>query len=234
MTEAVFRLLRHLERPSFLDIGAFMGYYACYVASLLRDEYPTVAVESNPTYSAAIEESVKINRFSRVAVYNVVLGDKQETLTVTGKEVLPGGRSGLQVQGVPLDQLCEEEGLTPNIAKMDVHGAEGKVLKGMRRLLKDSIQFLLLELHPVTYLNRYSDGILPTEILRLLEESGFTNFHVAGHRVDRMTRDGSAKQTIDFSYRPLDGATENLLLFDRDSDIFLLATKDPDIGRLLA
>lgn len=231
------RLLGHLGNPSFMDIGAFMGYFACYVSSFLGGRVDVYAVESNPQFCEAVRRSARLNGFPKLRVHNVALSEGHELVAIRDVTVLsaPGNRFGMRrniVHAMPLDELCEREALHPNIVKMDVHGAEGKVLRGMRQVLRTSVQFLLLEMHPVNLLKRYSAGISREEMLSLLEDCGFTSFHVAGLRYP--SSDGLRPlETGSFSYRPITPETRSLLLFDRRLDILILASKFHDIESII-
>lgn len=232
MTGVLTRLLRAMDEPAFMDVGAFMGYYACYVAALLGDRSSIFAVESNPNYSAPIEQSVRLNKFSNVRVFNAALSDKQEMVGIEGKVVGPKTSTSVLAMTITLDELCRKEGIEPNIVKIDVHGSEGKVLRGMKQLLKKSIDFVLMELHPSTYLDQYSGGITRGEILALLQGCGFTNFYVAGHRYE----ESDLTEFLDrgtFAYKQLNRETEEVLLFDRHDDVFILSSKMPDVASIL-
>ena len=40
-----------------MDVGAFLGYYACYASALFGDREQVYAVESNPLFANTIRES---------------------------------------------------------------------------------------------------------------------------------------------------------------------------------
>ena len=80
MLECLTRLLRRMQRPGFMDIGSYMGHYACYAAALLADSDDVYAIESNPRYFAATLRSIALNGFTRVSALNEVLSDRVELL----------------------------------------------------------------------------------------------------------------------------------------------------------
>jgi hypothetical protein len=126
-----------------------------------------------------------------------------------------------------LDDLCARAGIAPTIAKMDVHGTEGKVLGGMRRLLAGPLDCLLLELHSNAYLRKYSPGCDRESILDLLDAAGLAVSLVAGHRYTWSDGLLAFRETGRFSWRPVNSATRDLLLFDRTSDALIVATRRP-------
>ena len=82
------------------------------------------------------------------------------------------------VDGISLDEWCDEHELWPTVVKVDVHGAEGLVLRGMKDSLARSVRHVLLELHTPDMLVDTSH----VEILDLLEGAGFELFEVRGFR----------------------------------------------------
>src|SRR5919198_2394166 len=62
-TACLTRLLQRLPEPTFVDVGAYAGYFTCYAASLLGDRRPVFAVESNPIFCEAIRHAVALNGF---------------------------------------------------------------------------------------------------------------------------------------------------------------------------
>lgn len=232
MLECLTRLLRRSEEPVFIDVGAFMGHYACYAAALLNDRQETYAIDSNPDFYAGIVKSIQLNNFSKLKPFNAVLSDRTENAAIVNQAVLPSESSGT-VRTITLDALCRREQIEPKIVKIDVHGGEGKVLTGMQEIMGRSVEYILLELHPNSTVRKHSGEIGSSEILSLLSRTGFHVFRVAGHRyydgpgeLGRALKEG-------FAYRRLDRQSADLLLFDRSLDVFLLCSRTPDIAGVL-
>ena len=57
-------LLRLEKNPLFIDVGAFQGYYACYVSKYLNDRFPVYAIESNNLYCADIKKAISLNNLN--------------------------------------------------------------------------------------------------------------------------------------------------------------------------
>lgn len=257
MTAILARLLAVGERPVFADIGAFIGFYSVYAAQILKDRGSVFAIESNPAYTSAVRASLALNHVDSVPVLQAALWDREETLWAHGvtlqdgssraakpfpmPEHNPGQRKGshaeegeaVAVQAVTLDRLCAQQGLSPTIAKMDVHGTEGKILGGMHDTLHGPLQFLLLELHKNAYLRKFAPDISRYQILDMLEDAGFRNYYVAGHRYTWSDGLKTFQDSGRFTYQPLTRETRAMLLFDRHADVFVLSSKqalEPILG----
>ena len=232
MLAVLGRLLGRFDDPRFMDIGAYLGYFAFYAAALLKDRHEIYAVESNSNSAEAMRESVALNSLSLFRVLQVALSDRIEPfnagLMATGMDAETGEPS----MTISLDDLCAREGLNPNIVKIDVDGSDGKVILGMRETLK-GIDAILLELHRLPFLARFSPGITRTQLLDTLEEAGLTLFYIAGQSslLDGGVPPPDFAELLagrGFTYRLLDKAARQLLLFDRSHDEFILALRDAD------
>ena len=252
MTAILTRLLATMDRPVFADLGAFIGYYTAYVAKLIGGKGEVIAVESNPHYAEVLRAMVALNGFEKVRIFHAALSDHEETLYAQGttlhdgkkdrdagfrlmpehKTTRPAGVPGydgmpVEVRAETLDGLGAREGFAPSIAKMDVHGTEGKILGGMSNILRGPLRYLLLELHQNVYLRQYSPGHTRMAILDRLAAAGFRLYYVAGHRYTWSDGLRVFLESGTFAYRELTRETREQLLFDRHGDVFVLASKQP-------
>jgi FkbM family methyltransferase len=229
MAAILAKLLQALPDPTFVDMGAFLGYYTCYAAKLLHGRAMVYAVESNPDYVSILNRAVLLNNLDNVHILHAALSDRIEPLLAVDNTVVAddGETKSHAITATTFDALCRETGLNPTIAKMDVHGFEGRILGGMEETLRHSLQFLLLELHPNNYLRRYAPGISRMQILDQLEDAGFHNYYVAGHRYTWSDGMQVFFDTGRFAYQPLSRENRGMLLFDRHNHIFVLSSKVP-------
>jgi FkbM family methyltransferase len=236
MLACLTRLIQRTGTSQFMDIGAFLGYYACYASALTGNRQMVYAIESNPLFAKAIRESARVNGFSQLRVFQAALSDRVESVSIDGLTVRHDADSldkTITLDTITLDDLCDRENLRPTIIKMDVHGAEGKIVLGMRNTLAE-VEYLLLEMHSLRYMRNYSPGVTRTAMLDALEDAGLTLYYLAGHHANEASWDlqellaGRA-----YSYRKLDRQARDLLLFDRREDEFVLALRHGDVGSLL-
>lgn len=227
MVALLRKILLSLERPVFADIGPFIGYYTIYAAKLLGERGQVLAFESNPEYIQVIEQNLQLNDV-QAEIFHAVLSDQIEALKIWGSSVSgQPDAPGETLQSITLDALCQSHDLAPNVAKMDVHGFEGKILGGMTEILKGPLEYLLMELHPNLFLEKFAPGITRMQILDMLEAAGFQNYYIAGHRYtwsDGMRRFFESGQ---FAYQPLTRENRGMLLFDRHNHVFVLSSKQP-------
>jgi FkbM family methyltransferase len=231
MLACLTRVLQRAAAPRFMDVGAFLGYYACYASALLDSHHEVHAIESNPLFADAIRQSASINGFAQLRVFRAALSDRVEPVGIDGLTVRQDASSHSTT--TTLDELCDREHLRPTIIKMDVHGAEGKIILGMRGTLT-TVECVLLELHRLSYLRQYSPEVTRTAMLDALEDAGLTLYYVAGHHGAEDWPDFQALLAgRAYSYRRLDRPARHLLLFGRMQDEFVLALRHDDVESLL-
>jgi len=134
-----------------------------------------------------------------------------------------------------MDDVFEKKKIIPNILKMDVHGAEGKILFGSKNLLKKNVDYLLMELHTSNYLEKFSPGYTKTDIIKGLINLDFNCYiispHSDGNHKNLISEDLTTQQlylnnTNKLKYLKIEKDLTASILYDRNfADIFILAIK---------
>ncbi len=190
------RVLRDYERPKvatlkailrpgdvFVDVGGNKGDFALLAAKVMGDRGRVICVEPEPGNVAWIERSIGRNRYQCIEVAPVALDASAGSATLhlganSGWHSLVDERGAVGARVVPtqtLDGLLEERGVDHVTAiKIDVEGAEDRVLDGATRTLGGAAALtLLLDVHP-------GRGVAPVAVARRLEAWGFTLQDVVG------------------------------------------------------
>jgi FkbM family methyltransferase len=132
------RLLEQAVRDGdvIADIGANIGFYTLWLASIAAKGTRVVAVEPNPSVYAALVENVSLNGFTHVSAVNAAVGEKDGTVSFGIRKDAPSVGSILATDAeqitVPMKTLATilaENGLTRcDIVKIDVEGYEYQAL----------------------------------------------------------------------------------------------------------
>ena len=80
-----------------------------------------------------------------------------------------------------MDNIFKDKKNIPNILKMDVHGAEGKILAGSNKLLFNNINYILMELHTDDDLKKFSPGFTKSKIVENLIDHNFNCYMISPH-----------------------------------------------------
>lgn len=136
------------------DVGAFVGYYTVLMSTLCGPEGHTYAFEPEPRAYARLQKNLEMNGLTNVTPYQLAVADAPGTAAletnemVDGSVLVPAGRTTASVGVTSLDHSCYEEATRlPRLVKIDVEGAEARVLQGARRVLAAARPLLIIEIH---------------------------------------------------------------------------------------
>jgi len=159
----------------FLDLGANVGYYAILAAKFIGAEGLVIAVEADPEVAEMLAKNVEANHLNNnVRVVSGAVTD--HTGIVRLGRAPASGWTGLyygepdewvEVTGFTVDDLVKTLQLSRvDAVKIDVEGAEARVLKGMRATMTNCVRRLLIEVH------RTHAGV-EEEVLDILKDRAF-------------------------------------------------------------
>lgn len=173
------------EDDTVWDVGANVGLYSCFVAKTLGSG-AVVAFEPEPNNLARLESNLGANAPpERWLTCPVALSDEdgpgwlasahrpsRRTEAGAGHHYLSDSPPvGAALVTCRRGETLVEEGVpAPDVLKIDVQGAEERVLRGMGDLLQ-GVDVMYLELHPEKC-ERYGTSTAATE--RFLRDSGYT------------------------------------------------------------
>ncbi len=180
---ALTRMLKKLlsgGRATFVDIGAHIGYFTVYAGLLIGERGTVISIEPNRDYHKQVLKNIEINGLrENTRAFNIGLSDKTGKARTAGWEErdLVESETG-DVEVTTFDQLCATAGIEPDIVKIDVHGAEYKVLSGMTRALDKHVKHLFLETHSEDLMQGYD---IPA-VINLIDRSKFDLFQLSDFR----------------------------------------------------
>lgn len=164
------------EDEVFYDIGANIGLYTCSIGSVTGcDVY---SFEPHPKNAQKLRHNADMNEVScemvekvisdvdgteRINIGKDVSGEGQVNLTVTEK--------GREVESSRLDSLIDEKEIpSPDVVKIDVEGAEIKVVRGMEELPESKMpERIYCEIHSTV--RRYD--ATPEDVEEELQDLGY-------------------------------------------------------------
>ena len=145
LTEFISRRMAEAPNRVFVDVGANIGYFSALVAKRYPQSH-VVSIEAFPPTVEKLRLNLGRNRLKNVRVVDVAVSDSQGTIeffyagpcnegaTTTLKGRFPS--TALPVSCKPLPELLTEEELaTVRLIKIDVEGAESRVIKGLASIL---------------------------------------------------------------------------------------------------
>ena len=139
-------LLRSELRPGdcFFDVGAHIGFFTVLAGRLGAR---VVAIEPDPANARRVERNASLNGVTAQVVAAAAWDEAGSVDLVRGGSGSEwSARPGTGVPSVTLDGVAAENG-SPNILKLDVEGAEGRVLRGAESVLASRPRLLICEVH---------------------------------------------------------------------------------------
>jgi len=216
-------LLNNIKSDSvFVDVGANFGYYSCLVAKRIESGKggKVFSFEANRNAFAFLEKNISLNWIdsSGVSLNCIALSEKEGEVQFKAYKYRFGG-SQIVDYAENSDDLNEAEVVTVKTTRMDqvlgqqkvdfikidVEGAEFKVLKGAENIIKNNPNIkLLIEWNNDQFTQH---GASPAEVIAFLKDKKLQPF-----RLD--WRDGSASPV---SYDYLGSTSDHIcaILFTR-------------------
>ena len=174
----VVAVFRQLLAPGavVVDVGANAGYYSLAAAARVGRAGQVYAFEPGAISCRLLERSAAANGFANVQVFECAASDS-EGLVGYGMDDTNGritheavAQSAVQVRSVMLDRALS--GLRPvNVMKIDVEGAEARVVRGATEMIRRDRPAIISEFCPFGL--RLASRVEPGEYLHLLRSLGY-------------------------------------------------------------
>ena len=138
------------------DVGANIGYVSLALAKRVGISGRVIAFEPLPQNSACLRRNVQINGLTNIQVLEVAASDRRGKATMRVTENFSTASlvwhrkdpsaTELKIETISIDELVESGTISaPRFVKVDVEGAEDKVLLGMRHILASAMPVLFVE-----------------------------------------------------------------------------------------
>ncbi|HEY0704380.1 MAG TPA: FkbM family methyltransferase [Candidatus Acidoferrales bacterium] len=142
-----------------VDIGAQSGFYTLLLSKRVGASGKVIAFEPLPANFRMLEENIRLNKIENVMMRREAVADRsgeisfhfpvEEASLLAGPLLPEEGREDFFVNCISLDDFVAQENLRPDLIKMDVEGAEGSVVEGALRTIREFHPVLIIELHGV-------------------------------------------------------------------------------------
>lgn len=170
----------------FADIGTNLGLYTCLAAKVLENG-TVYGFEMDKLSFDLLDINCKLNNLTNVNNYLCAVYDEDTVVEFLKTEEPDAGRviyvkpdkdkEYIKVKTITLDNFFKDKE-KPDVLKIDVEGAEIKVLKGMEDLLKRDL-VIFLELHGNRLFKFNSDS---KEVINFLMDRGYNMYEIIKHR----------------------------------------------------
>lgn len=169
----------------FIDIGAHIGWYSLNASQIVGEKGKVIAFEPNPVCMDNLKKNVQLNDFHNITLESDAISDKNSRLDFwigddMGGSIIQKNTMRLtmnqkikkiKVPAQTLDNYCIKHRIKKvNLIKIDVEGAEGRVLQGIRLTLKKFSPDIIIEWCDVTL---QADNSSQDKLLRFFSARGY-------------------------------------------------------------
>lgn len=178
------------ERMTFLDIGANEGFYSVFAASRGGKAGRVIAFEPSERECVRLTRNLELNGLTNVVLERVGIADAdgeavlrlceyghegQNTLGAFAYQIEQAGSQNVRLRS--LDAYLDEHPVDRvDVVKVDVEGAEERVLRGAIRTLQRHRPILLLEINSRSL---EFQGSSPRNVATVLREAGYRIYSFA-------------------------------------------------------
>lgn len=143
-----------------IDAGACVGEYTLLFSELVGETGKVVAFEPDPVAERILRHNLTSNHVTNTICEGLALSEAEATVSLITESLGGSGSSitryvnvsnneitNVPVKSVSLDTYCAERNIKPDGLKIDTEGAELRIFRGMRKVLRDYSPWVLLEFH---------------------------------------------------------------------------------------
>ncbi len=152
--QSAFRAQARLGDIAY-DIGAHAGFFTLLLSGLVGEEGRVIAFEPYPANAARLARNLDANSCANVEVRTAALSDhvgevrfNAHNSTLEGS--LADGAWADDMMSVPattIDVVVRDGSPPPSVLKIDVEGAEGRVIRGGRETIAAYRPRMIIEIH---------------------------------------------------------------------------------------
>ena len=164
-----------------LDIGAHIGYYTLFFASLVGERGKVYAFEPDPDNFALLKKNVELNGYRNVVLEQAAVSNQSGRTRLFLCDYNKGmhriydskhSKRAIDIGVLRLDDYFSDYDGKIDFIKMDIEGAELSAVQGMSSLLRKNRQVTIVT--EFTPANIRGFGAEPEHYISLLADSGFS------------------------------------------------------------
>jgi FkbM family methyltransferase len=177
--------LKHIEnKNTFFDVGSSYGIFSL-IFSLKNKNAKTYSFDGATSVYLAINQTMMINNLENMKHFKTMIGDQDCYASVFQEKhqsLLANNTTGTLEIMLTLDTFSELYQVAPDCIKVDVEGAEYKVLQGASNVIDKHRPTLFLEVHPKFLKIFHNHSIY--DVINFFEKYEYFAFDNFGNKIE--------------------------------------------------
>lgn len=188
----VSAVIKKILRPGdhFVDVGANIGFFTILASRIVGDSGKVTSFEPSKNVFHRLSRNVALNGIHNAVLHNSAVSDTAGEVILHLGPISHSGITSLRpleeydgsterterIDAVTMDSLFVNSSKSPRLLKIDVEGAEFKVLNGMKNILGGNTQerpYVIFEFSP-GYLKGIGDS--GDSLISLLDSYGYHTY----------------------------------------------------------
>lgn len=152
---SIVPLISRFAKPgsAVIDVGAHSGYFTICLSEAVGASGKVYALEASPVIYAELQETVESNGLANIELINKAVSDRDGHINFFMapdwkseiSSMRPGEGESIVIDSVALDNVVSDI-LAVSFVKIDVEGAEMKVLNGMTEIIQRDHPTMVIEI----------------------------------------------------------------------------------------
>lgn len=161
-----------------IDVGANIGFMSIQFSNWVTTNGLVIAIEPEPNNVCTLNQIIQAKKITNLKVINGAAAERDGNLFLEVNPMNPAdhrlSETGLQVKAFTIDGLLKQITHTHiSLIKIDVQGAEPRVLEGASATINQHHPLILIEIDDEALL---SSGYSPQHLIDLLQGLGYSLF----------------------------------------------------------
>jgi FkbM family methyltransferase len=180
-----------------LDVGANLGLTALVMANAMANDGQLVAFETAEVGCRTISDHIVLNDLEdRILVVNALIAERSGMIidfyggnASGGSSIVPGYLGhvhSLRKATLALDDFVANNGCSPDFIKIDVEGAEARVLSGLKETLFKIRPLVFVELHS------WQDNTVPDMAAQIMDQLNSVSYCMVYLKTKSVVEDPAA------------------------------------------
>ncbi len=192
-----YRFLKECARDKqcVMDVGANVGVTSLIMSDAIAGGGKIYAIEPSEASCLIVRENVLLNNVGNsIEVINAIVAERSGLpieyhwdLVSSRASIMMEPPSGMSIPlskvSVSLDDLVESLEIRPDLIKIDVEGAEGRVIGGLGRVLQEIRPMTIVELHA------WQGMTIAQNAAGILENAQAANYRMTDLRTKKVVED---------------------------------------------